>query len=281
MSDAQRAAKDAFHGVLADDLDAVREACGAELTLTTDFEHYDRAAWTGERGADAPGQAVEAPSRRMILSVAVACKKTVHAIYSICRLNAKKETWKPVIAREVKGVRCLFSGVQARRPGESSVVVTRRNLSFESGQLTVRMSPDLPDVAEVPALVLMAGLADKSGAPTVRKDILRTGDNGERCSSESDCGSRLCVSSVCTACGRRAACQHGMRCDEGTCRTPQELSAIAAQRQNNARADRAPASTPREPAGKGLGLGKMCRSTAECRSGLSCKRVSASMSTCR
>lgn len=264
--DTAKAAKAAFHEQLY--IDDVKKHCGLELTVTSDFEKIDLAAW----GVEARGGVV--PEQRLG-EIANGCQKAIDAVTLLCR--AKGEDWKTAIARDLKGVQCQFTGHSPKRASEDKDVWIRRNLTFASGVLGVRMAPAMGDLGNNAVLLLKASLGGKPGAPAAGKS-LATGARGEQCTRSDACQTGLCLKGVCAWCNASAKCPAGLTCDgRGSCRTPEDLQ--AAEDEDRSTPARTEAPSPKKDAGKALG--KSCKATSECRSGLTCKAVSKTRSTCR
>lgn len=257
LTDLQQAAKAEFDRDLEDSLQELRSRCKVTFTVTSDFENFSTDVW-GEGGDGwKNGRGRMYRDHR----TSVQCMKTVDAIISICQSNAAKEAWTPVIARELKGISCVFTGHQPRRPGDARDPYIKRNLSFSNGVLMLRNHPDLEDVGNNGALILMAGLAHSPGAPAVRKDILRTGENGAPCSRWSECATAVCQRGVCQFCGPKASCQKpSSSCHEGVCMTERERSELQAQLARNAarRQDERSSSPQCQPAGTPTGSPFSC-----------------------
>ncbi|MEO8549687.1 MAG: hypothetical protein ABI678_06930 [Kofleriaceae bacterium] len=279
--------KEAFHATLQDSIDSVKESCKLDLVVTSDFEKVDIAAWGGSKGG---------PPRTWMRQLSQGCSRAIGAIESLCRSNKYAEEWRPVIAREVKSVRCQLEGNQPKRPDQGREAWMQQNVTFANGVLTVLMSPAMPDTEDVAATALIAGLANKPGAPAYAKNItVKSGANGESCTAATaatDCGTRMCSKNVCTPCTAKLKCAKGMQCtDTGACRTPAEIRTIQANRvheeeERKERAesranDDAESSAPAasKPA-KGSARGRMCSKDKDCASG-SCAMENKTRGRCR
>lgn len=174
-------------------------------------------------------------------------------------------------------MRCISEGFVARRNGETFDVHLRKNIAFADGVLTLRYDDSVEGFNENIGAVVQAGLAHKQGAPGVRADILKTGENGEACKVRTDCKTGVCAGGVCHFCDSKNKCSSGLVCDEGYCWTKKELADIAA---NRAARDDSPSAAPSKGGPKLKGLGQMCNSNSECSSGV-CDRKSKTRSTCK
>jgi len=259
-----------FTAELKESIDAVAQDCKLQLNVTTNIAAVDLTPWSGGK-----------LGVRMA-SVAQACTRAIDQIHKLCRFNQNKAAWQPVVAREIKGVRCQFTGHQPRKQDENLDVWTRRNVTFANGVLTVLMAPALQDIDEAATVAVMAGLAGKPGAPAVRKDILKTGGNGEQCTRWQDCGSGLCTKGVCGWCGKAAKCRAGTTCDEGICRTAEEVQLKAQQIEENrsTREEQREEAAPAKTTAKGSAKGRMCSKDKDCQSG-ACKMENKTRGRCQ
>ena len=268
-----------FIAALKDSIDAVAEDCKLQLNVTTNIAAADLTPWTGAGKSGPPG--------RMMRNIGQGCRRAIDSIHSICRSNADKDAWQPVIAREIKGVRCQFTGHQPRRKGQNVEAWYRNNVTFANGVLTVLMAPDLLETDEAATIAVMAGLASKPGAPAVPKDLVPLGGNGEKCTRWEDCVSSLCTKGVCGSCSATVKCRTGAKCNEGLCRTPaeiQQLQELRARREQEREEVREEEPSPSSPAAKGTpkgsAKGRMCGKDKDCQSG-ACKMENKTRGRCQ
>ena len=255
-------------------IDVANQECKVELALTTNISTVDLTPYAPYKGA---------PPKRVMREVATACQAAIDGVQTLCSFGREKAAWQAVVSRELKGVRCQFTGHQARKAGEDEEVWARRNVTYANGVLTVLMGPGLRRTSDAAVAAVKAGLAGKPGAPAVDKDVGKTGGNGEQCTRADDCGSGVCAKSVCAPCSATAKCRKGTSCDDGICRTPQELQRVQELREmaDEQRAQERSAPAPAAKATvKGSAKGRMCSKDKDCQSG-ACKMENKTRGRCQ
>ena len=246
----QEAARAAFQSDLKAPLQRLKEQCGVDITVKTDFENFKKDAWLDTKFAEeweaksfAPEgvvrvRAAVAEKKKAAtiesLQVATGCYAVVTALADRCEKKNKPRDddrkgrrgdppTPPAasVASDVKGVSCLFAGAQPLRINErAGDEHTQRNMSFENGIFTVRNDPRLYQ-PEQNAWVIADAPAG-GPIPTHHRNI------GSQCTERSQCRSYACVKGVCEACGPKVGCAASAHCDNGICysneRPPEESS---------------------------------------------------------
>lgn len=202
----------------------LEDACGKRVGVTVDWENFRVETWAVKRETrDGEPKPPERIARDQVNTatarLGASCTTPLEAIENLCR-----SSWKPVVAREVKEVRCLLSGHSLRRADEPANTHVRRNVSFEGGVLTFHAAPGLAGVEENVRAVLARALQKLPDSP--EKDGLGNGETGESCTRAKDCWSQLCIAKVCTPCGK-AACGAGLTCMKGRCRDEDERELLS------------------------------------------------------
>lgn len=216
----QQAAKAVFDENLKEPTADVISRCGVTVPVTIDFENFDKEAWI-QAHADhdnvtrqsARYQEWREELLRREQAYAANCANALTAIQSLC----KQAKLKPLIASQLKGVRCMFSGLQAQKTAEreSTTAFAKRNITFAGGIFTVNNHPYLGDVEVITKDVLKAGV---TGTSAPGAEVNR--GNGETCNMFSQCASRVCDRGACRMCKASSDCQKGSTCDAGTCWAP-------------------------------------------------------------
>ena len=249
----QSAARDEFDKTLRASLARTKEKCGDDFKLVTDFEHYDDAAWKAANGrwnftTTACGEALAAAATACA-GPEVRTEKGSAPTKPASRTNAPQPA-----AVSVKRLTCLFTGADAKRPGEEHEDHMRRNAKVEAGALTLPLSPQLG--YSVPGCYegVLRGTATYHSLAA-----------GASCKEPWECGSGLCSGGVCRTCSAKRKCpgKFDVCLEGGVCRmaTPPNHSSSS----SSSDASSSPTSGGSKP--KGLERGRMCSKGSECQSG--------------
>ena len=246
----QEAARTAFQEEIRDSVKRVKDACGVDMSVATDFENFDEKSW------------------RFRALVAGECSQVLDTVANLCSAGEppRPERGKPskpsrgdiapapqpVGARqgpEVKAVACLFGGHSAEKPGEDSDAWVQRNISFTNGVLTVQMHPRLSNV------------------DTNTRDTLvppsRARVSGKACTLRSECRSFACEAGTCQPCSPTVACAEGASCSSGgVCYKPSsdDGSGSSSRSSPSAREKLKKEKEPKKP------LGAKCKWSTDCES---------------
>lgn len=291
----QASAKAAFDAAIVDGVKGMKDDCGIDLAVTTDFESYDRSSYAnpGGKGGDGGGkgggggggakkkEGDPGPEdwKRDQRNPAGPLRQHVNVcgqvIQRLARLCPKKRGASTPPLPEVKGVACLMGGVQPAQQDDRTNDQVQRNMSFSNGVLTVHIPPyGVPNVDDNVFLALMP-LASKTDRM-----------NGVQCTKTADCRSGVCGKGVCTACGPQAACSGATETcgTRGICfhkLTPEEVRERDAEEQRRDAAREAePAKESNSSSNAKKGLGQKCQFNAECESKICGTLSSGSLHKC-
>ena len=302
----QASAKAAFDEEIADSVKGMKDNCGTDLAVTTDFENYDRSTFasSGRKGDDGGGKGGggagkggggdegygikkkegDPPEWKMdqqrpgaLRTHRSTCREAIHALSDICA--KKRSPSSTPHLPEVKGIACLIGGFQAPQENDRMEDKVQRNMSFSNGVLTFHISSSgTPNVRDNVFLALTP-LADKTSRM-----------NGIQCSRALDCRSGVCSKGVCTACGPQAACSGQTEtCGKsGICfhkltqaeeaRESEEQQERAAARASEGNDSSRGSGSKKTDAKKGLG--QKCQSNSECQSKICGTLSSGSLHKC-
>ncbi|MBK8010021.1 MAG: hypothetical protein IPK13_01620 [Deltaproteobacteria bacterium] len=116
----QEEAKAKFDESMEEPLKAANKACGITLTVASEYEKFDAETWKGRWHYGW-------------------CVPVLEEIEKMC---ASRPAYKKALAKKLKSVRCLFSGVEARDKKDSSTVWTRKNMSVKDGTFIFHMDKE-------------------------------------------------------------------------------------------------------------------------------------------
>jgi hypothetical protein len=275
LTPAQATAKSEFLDDLKETLDHFKDACGAPLTLTTDFENYDASAPApagkegggggssyGKKGAkggdDEKRGASPSMARRLRVQV---CRDVIDAVADDCG-NARKPN-------KVKAVACLFAGHKPRDANDDMDDFVVKNMSFTpaTGLLTVRQA-----TGPWPNMEENVRAAINPESPWRRF-------NGAKCEKSSDCKSFDCAAGTCSACSAKVPCPTGSTCgSKGRCYTKEAPRTSSDDDEPSSSGSSSSssrgASKPAKAAKKGSGA--ICKSMSDCESN-KCQLVKSDM----
>lgn len=132
----QEEAQARFQKDVQTNLDAVNAACGTSFKeVQSDFENYKAADFPAMH----PGQVCQS----MLLGVKMTCGSAAY---------------KKAVAKQVKGLACLFAGVKKDLPADRENTREKANLSLDKGVFTYRLDPAHAGAAIAADQVLRAAL---------------------------------------------------------------------------------------------------------------------------
>jgi len=127
LTPAQDEARIVFEEETSNALGEMNAQCGTKAAITVDWKNFKPAAW--ERG----------------IQPQALCKLVVTEIGYMCR---DRPPYKKALAKQLKGVSCVFAGVQPKQKKDGTNDFTRRNMSFAKGRFTLRMHGELVNVED-------------------------------------------------------------------------------------------------------------------------------------
>ncbi|MCB9655167.1 MAG: hypothetical protein H6729_13675 [Deltaproteobacteria bacterium] len=116
----QEEAKAKFDESMEAPLDAANTACGIKITVTSEYERFDAEVWKGRWHYGW-------------------CVPVLEEIQKMCE---SRPAYKKVLAKKLKAVRCMFSGVQPKDKKDSSTVWTKKNMSLKDGTFVFHMDKE-------------------------------------------------------------------------------------------------------------------------------------------
>lgn len=294
LSPEQASAKAVFDEDVADGLKGMKDDCGIDLAVTTDFENYVRSTsgGSGGKGADRGGKGGEGgnsggPKKKEgdpaewqrdqrdrtgpLSTHRNTCGAAIRALSRVCA-KKRSPTAKPQLPA-VKGLACLFGGVQPAQANDRMDDQVQRNMSFSNGVFTVHIPPFMMGNIDDNVFRSLTPLGDKTDRV-----------NGSECALARDCRSGVCSKNVCTACGPQAACSGRTEtCGKsGNCfheLTPEEVAKEREEQEARASEPQESKSGSKKPAAK-KGLGQKCQSNSECESKICGTLSSGSLHKC-
>lgn len=287
----QASAKAAFDEEMARAVKGMKDKCGSDLAVTTDFENYDRSTFanSGGKGDEGGGKgrggaggggdqghgnknkegdaseewkADQRSPQGALYKHRLTCRMVVDSLSEVCA-KQRSPSSTPHLP-EVKGVACLLGGWQPPQENDRLEDRVQRNMSFSNGVLTFHIGSSMAPNLRDNVFLALTPLADKTSRM-----------NGIQCSKALDCRSGVCSKGSCTACGPQAACSGQTEtCGKaGICF--HKLTPAEAERERDEEEARlaARASEPSDSRSSGgsnktakKGIGATCASNSECAS---------------
>ena len=289
----QASAKAAFDEAIAGDVKGMKDDCGTDLAVTTDFENYDRSTFTNSGGKDGDGRGKGGGGAKKkegdpeewkrdqrnpggpLRTHANTCAQAIRALSRVCAKKRGPSATPQLPA--VKGIACLMGGLQPPQENDRLDDKVQRNMSFSNGVFTFHIAPyGMPNIDDnvFHALTPVAATTDRM--------------NGIQCARAADCRSGVCSKSVCTACGAQAACS-GERetCGKtGSCfhklSPAEEAAREREEEERRSRSSQAPSSDSKDSnkSTAKKALGQKCQFNNECESKICGTLSSGSLHKC-
>jgi hypothetical protein len=122
----QEEAKAAFDEASEQPLKDANAACGTTISLKSEYENFKAEPWQG-------------------MAHYSWCVPVLEAIKAMCE---SRPAYKKALAKKLKSVACVFSGVKPAEKSDGSNEGTLRNMSMAKGVFTFNMSPQSANVSD-------------------------------------------------------------------------------------------------------------------------------------